>query len=303
MSLDRGHSVEFDDDEEVSLLELLFVLIDNFWLLLLAPVFAGALAVAHSYTVPLEYSARSVISTPSPTGSMSALAAISNQLGGRFLGLPSGLGSDGVRYSLYLDSDQIRKRVIDKFELQKHWSTKSLVQAQAQLKEAVKISDDPKKNAIIIEVTTNEAKLSSDIANYYVEALETSLNEQFLLTSRRTREVLEAQISEILQKPYKSTLVRDSLIQGLIQQSEQNRLNEQLRQQVTIIDPAVIPTFKSGPNRVKAGVISAFGCLVVVIIFVFVRHAVRTSQKLPKNQAIWDEIRRSLRRILPFVRG
>lgn len=298
MSERRKYELEFTDEDELDLLDLFSVLIDNLWLLLLAPTIAGGLAVLYSYSLPLEYSARTVISTPSPTGNISGLAAIANQIGGGFLGLPSGIGSDGARYSLYLDSDQVRQRVIDKLELQKVWASESNLKTQALLKESVKVSNDPKKNAIVIEATTNDAKLSSAIANYYVEALEVSLNEQYRSATRRTREVLEAQIAEILQKPYKSTMVRDSLIQGLITQSEQNRLNEQLRQQVAIIDPAVTPNFKSGPNRLKLGIIASLSCFLVAIIFVFIRHGVRKSQENPKNKDKWVGINNSFRRIL-----
>ena len=279
------------EDDEISLLDLMATIADNLWLLILAPIAAGLISLAYTtfYVTPV-FTAKTTVLPPSAS-SGGAAAAILGQLGGLGGLVGSGLSSAASKHMAYLESDLIADDVIAKFDLFKRYESEFQVRARESLRNNTAISEDKKTGLIVIEVTDQDPRLAAEMANYYVELLRSKLGEQALSQARERRELLESQIEEATNKRYQSPQVRSTVIESLIRQFEATRLEEQQTEPtITQLDLAVPPELKSGPERALIAVITSLATGFLLLLFVFVRQAM-------KNAGQDDESREKINRI------
>lgn len=283
------------DDDEPDLLDLLLVIVENLKLLILGPILVGLVALGYTYTMVPVYTARTTIIPPSAQAAGGA-AAILGQLGG--LGALGGLvgggaGMPGGKHMAYLNSDLLRDEIIRQFELQKRWGHQHISQSREVLSKSIAVLDDKKSGLISVEYTDSDPKFAADLVNAYVVALSRLLGEAAIVEARDRREFLERQISEAMKKSYQSAQVRDAVIQGLIQQAEASRLAEQQpNPNITQIDKAEPPVFRSGPKRTLTAVIAALSTGALLLVFVFLRYAIASSQSKPESAEKLKRIRR-----------
>lgn len=279
------------DDDEPDLLDLLLVIVENLKLLILGPVLVGLVALGYTYTMVPVFTARTTIVPPSqqPLGGASALLGQLGGLGGLIGG---GVSAQGGKHMAYLNSDLLRDEIIKQFDLQKRWGHQHISQSRNALS-GIEIKDDKKSGLISIEFTDPDPKFAADLVNAYVAGLSRLLGESAIVEARDRREFLERQISEAMKKSYQSPQVRDAVIQGLIQQAEASRLAEQQpNPNITQIDKAEPPVFRSGPKRTKTAVIAALSTAALLLVFVFVRYAITSAQTKPESAEKLKRIRR-----------
>ncbi len=282
------------DDDEISLLDLLVVISENIKLLIIGPLLAGCVALGYAFTIPPVFTAKTSIIPPTGQGGGGAAAAILGQLGG-LGGLVGGAMPNSGKHMAYLDSDVLRDEIIQKFDLQKRWKHKYATQTRQALKAAVVIKDDKKSGLVTIEFTDEDPKFAADVVNAYVAALSRLLGEAAIVDARERREFLEKQIVEATRKSYQSPQVRDAVIQGLIQQFETNRLAEQQpNPNITQVDVAKPPELKSGPKRALIAVITTLAAGFLLLLFVFIRQALRNSGQDPESADKLARIRSAL---------
>lgn len=280
------------DEEEIGLLDLFLVIAENIKLLVIVPILAGLVAIGYTYTQTPVFTARTTLIPPSSQASGgSGAAAILSQLGG--LGGLLG-GGTGSKHMAYLNSDLLRDQVIDRFDLQKRWNHKSKSQTRSALAGGLVIKEDKKAGLMILEYTDADPKFAAELLNGYVEVLGKVLGDVALIEARERREFLEKQIVEASRKTYQSPQVRDSMLQGLIQQAEASRFAErQPAPTMTQVDVATPPEFRSAPQRAKTAITTSSVTGVVLLLVLFLRHMVVSSAKTRESAEKLNRIRRS----------
>jgi len=290
------NSDSFGDEDEISLLDLLLVVSENIKLLVLGPIFTGVVALGYStFQMTPVFTAKTTVIPPSTQGSGSgAAAAILGQLGGLggLGGLVGGAIANQGKHIAYLDSDLLRDEIIQKFGLQKRWEHKFLTQTRSTLKAAVKIKDDKKTGLITLEFEDKDPKFAADLVNAYVAVLSRLLGEAAIEDARLRREFLERQITEATRKSYQSPQVRDAVIQGLVREFETTRLAEQQpNPNIVQVDVAKAPELKSGPKRALISVITSLATGFALLLFVFIRQAMRNAGQDPESAGKLARIR------------
>jgi uncharacterized protein involved in exopolysaccharide biosynthesis len=287
-----SHSQPGTDDDEISLLDLLATIFDNLWLLILAPIATGLISLVYTtfYLTPVFTSKTSVL--PPSQSSGGSVAAILGQFGGLMGG---GLSSGANKHMAYLQSDLIADSMIEKFDLFKRYESEFQVQARDALKSATKISEDKKTGLVVIEVTDEDPATAAAMANFYVELLRQKIGEEALNQARDRRKLLETQIEEATAKRYQSPQVRSAVIESLIRQFEATRLEEQQTEpNITQLDKAEPPELKSGPKRALIAVITSLATGFFLLLFVFVRQAMKNAGQNDESREKINRIRKRL---------
>jgi uncharacterized protein involved in exopolysaccharide biosynthesis len=282
------------EDDEISLLDLMVVVMDNLWLLILGPIFAGLIALGVAFQMTPVYTAKTTVIPPGqPSGG--GASAVLGQLGGLAALAGGALSPAAGKHMAYLDSDLIRDELIKRFDLQKRYETEFLSQTRAALKGATKITDDKKSGLVAIEFTDKDPVFAANVANAYVEILSRLLGEAALDDARLRRAFLEKQLAEAMRKSYQSPQVRDAMVLSLVQQTESARL-EEMRPNPNIVqvDVAQAPDLKSGPKRALIAVITSLATGFLLLLFVFVRQALANAGQDKESVEKINRIRRRL---------
>ena len=289
-----GEAPVIMDEDEISLLDLMVTIMDNLWLLILGPLAAGLLALGYAFTVTPVFTAKTTIIPPSQA-SGGAAAAIMGQLGA-LGGLAGGaLGVSVGKHMAYLNSDLLLDDVIKTFDLKKRYEHEYLTETRGALRDTLRIQDDKKTGLLTIEFTDIDPAFAAQVVNHTVKVLERLLGEAALEDARARRVFLEKQVEEALRKSYQSPQVRDAVIQGLIRQTETARLEEQQpNPNVVQVDVAAPPELKSGPRKALIAVITTLATGFLLLLFVFVRQALRNAGQDPESRGKINQIRRRL---------
>jgi uncharacterized protein involved in exopolysaccharide biosynthesis len=182
-------------DDEISLVELFFVIWKRKKLIISLFLIATIIALLYSLLSPKIYESKAVILLPSQNTSSSSLAALAQSL-------PISLGislptTPSANMVAILKSRTAAEYVFDKLNLENYFREKTKDDALEKLMKSIRITTNDKENTITISAEAKDPKLAADIANTYIEALEkinASLN---IYTAKRTREFLEKQIERV----------------------------------------------------------------------------------------------------------
>jgi uncharacterized protein involved in exopolysaccharide biosynthesis len=275
------------DEDEISLLDLALTVSENIRLLVLGPLAAGLVALGISFAITPTFTARTSI-VPPTGGQSSTAAAILDSLG-PLAGMAGGAAGLGLKdptgaIVAYLESDTLRDELIGKFNLRKRYEVDYQVQAREGLKSRVKVTSDKKNGLIAIEVDDADPKFAAELANAHVAALKDMMGRIALENARAQRKFLETQLEEAIRKPYQSPMIRETIIQGLIRQVEAARIDEARDGPViTQVDIAQPPELKSKPKKALIAVLTTLACGFALLLFVFVRQAMRNAQGDPES--------------------
>jgi capsule polysaccharide export protein KpsE/RkpR len=152
--------------------------------------------------IPNSYTSTAQLMPPDSqsASSMAMLAAMAAKAGpglatmaGDFLGVKS----SGALFIGVLRSETSQDRIIDRFNLQKVYSPfgkQLLVDTRKKLDENTTVSEDRKSGIISISVTDHSAQRASDIANAYVDQLNSLVAELSTSAAHRERVFLEGRL-------------------------------------------------------------------------------------------------------------
>lgn len=159
-----------NDDEEVSLLDLLIVLAKHKRLILGLPLGAAIVALIVTLLMPNTYTGVTRILPPQQ--SQSTAAAMLNQLGGLagIAGQSLGIKNPNDLYVGMLKSRTVADNLIDRFELRKLYDKTTLDDTRKELESNTKIASG-RDGIIVIEFEDKDPKRAATIANAYVEEL------------------------------------------------------------------------------------------------------------------------------------
>jgi uncharacterized protein involved in exopolysaccharide biosynthesis len=183
-------------EEGVTLLDLLTILARRKWLILSVPATVALISIVVSLLLPLSYTAKTSIMTPSSNESVAMQFAsqgsiVATNVGGAasFLGLKS----QNEMYVAVLRGRTIADALIERFRLKELYGTGTLVETRMGLENRTQITTG-RDNLIGIQVSDSDPRRAAELANAYVEELEKLLQSQGFTEAAQRRALFEKQV-------------------------------------------------------------------------------------------------------------
>ena len=191
-----NEAIQQEDNEEIDWFAILQVMADNLRLLVLAPLTAGLLALAYTYTQPHTYTAMTTFFPPQQQQSaatmmlqsMGALAGISG-------GSIGGAANPGEKYVTFLRSARISDFVIERLKLQERYKVENIEDARKKLADRLTITNR-KDGLIAVTVDETDPQFAATLANTMVAALGSALNNFAVTEAQQRRMFFERQLEE-----------------------------------------------------------------------------------------------------------
>ena len=189
-----NQNIENNEDDEISLLDLLQVVVDNLRLLVLGPLVAGLLALGFAFTIPPTFTATTKFMPPQQQ--QSSAAAMLSSLGalGGLAGAASGLKNPADQYVAFLKSRTVQDSLIDRFKLTERYEAKFKQDARTALGANAQIASG-KDGLITIDVSDKDPQFAAQLANAYVEELGKLLNRLAVTEAQQRRMFFEKQLT------------------------------------------------------------------------------------------------------------
>ena len=204
-SAENSMPMGIQDDDEISLLDLLQTIVDNLRLLVLGPLAVGITALGISFLIPPTYTAKTQFLPPQQQ--QSAAASMLASLGGLggLAGAIGGLKNPADQFIAYMRSVTLQDSLIDRFKLLDRYEAKTKTDARLALTGSVRVASG-KDGLMSVEVDDKDPKFAADLANAYVEELAKLLSKLATTEAQQRRLFFEKQL----------TLAKDKLIQSEI---------------------------------------------------------------------------------------
>ena len=181
------------DDDEISLLDLLQVVVDNLRLLVLGPLACGLTALGISFAIPPTFTAKTQFLPPQQQQSAAAsMLASLGSLGG-LAGAATGLKSPADQYIAFMKSVSVQDALIERFKLIEKYEAKLKTDARLALTGSVRIAAG-KDGLISIEVDNTDPKFAADLANAHVDELRKLLSRLAVTEAQQRRMFFEKQL-------------------------------------------------------------------------------------------------------------
>jgi len=184
-----------DQEDEISLLDLLLVLIRHKKLLWQIPGVFIVIALAYGFIVKPVFEAKTSILPPQQQ--QSSAAAMLSSLGGLAGGAGAALGIKNPNdlYVAMLQSRAVADRLIARFKLQAYFEAKTMTDTRKKLQDLTKIASG-KDGLISITVEDHSPKLAADLANAYVEELRRLSKTLAVTEAAQRRQFFEGQLQK-----------------------------------------------------------------------------------------------------------
>ena len=184
---------DMQDDDEISLLDLLQVVVDNLRLLVLGPLLCGLAAFGISFAIPPTYTAKTQFLPPQQQQSSAASMLASLGALGGLAGAATGLKSPADQYIAFMKSVTVQDALIERFKLVEKYGVKLKTDARLALTGSVRIASG-KDGLISVEVDDKDPKFASDLANAHVEELRNLLGRLAVTEAQQRRMFFEKQL-------------------------------------------------------------------------------------------------------------
>lgn len=183
-----------EDDDEISLLDLLQVVVENLRLLVLAPLAAGLVALGITFAMAPTFTATTKFMPPQQQqSSAAAMLASLGALGG-LAGAATGLKSPADQYVAFLKSRSVQDALIDRFQLTERYKSQFRQDARTALGANVQIASG-KDGLITIDVSDKDPAFAAELANAHVEELGKLLNRLAVTEAQQRRLFFEKQLA------------------------------------------------------------------------------------------------------------
>jgi tyrosine-protein kinase Etk/Wzc len=188
----QGSMGDMQDDDEISLLDLLQVIVDNLRLLVLGPLVCGLAALGYSLTIPPTYTAKTQFLPPQQQSSAASMLASLGALSG-LAGAATGLKSPADQYIAFMKSVSVQDALIVRFKLVEKYEAKLKTDARMALAGSVRIASG-KDGLISVEVDDKDPKFAADLANAHVDELRNLLAHLAVTEAQQRRMFFEKQL-------------------------------------------------------------------------------------------------------------
>jgi len=246
-------------EEEISVLELLLVVVRRRRLIVRLTVGLTLIAVAVSFLLPNKYTATTAILPPQQGGStgatlmaqLSGLGSVASLAGGAL-----GLKNPNDLQVALLKSQTVEDAMIDRFHLMDLYRAKRRSDARLKLEKRVEIENGAKDGLIRISVTDRDPRRAADLANGYVEEFKKFSSTLAVTEASQRRLFFEQQLSQAKDNlaSAEEDLKRTEQKTGVLQLDSQDRaLIEsvaQLRAQIAAKEVQIraMQSFAAGEN-------------------------------------------------------
>ncbi len=183
------------DDDEISLLDLLQVIVDNLRLLVLGPLACGLAALGISFAIPPTFTAKTQFLPPQQQQSAAASMLASLGALGGLAGAATGLKNPADQYVAFLKSVSVQDALIDRFKLKEKYEAKLKTDARLALTSNLRIASG-KDGLISVEVDDEDPKFAADLANAHVEELRKLLSRLAVTEAQQRRMFFEKQLEQ-----------------------------------------------------------------------------------------------------------
>jgi tyrosine-protein kinase Etk/Wzc len=193
------------DDDEISLLDLLQTIVDNLRLLVLGPLAAGVTALSISFLIPPTYTAKTQFLPPQQQQSAAAsMLASLGSLGG-LAGAVTGIKNPADQYLTYMKSVTLQDALIERFKLLERYEAKTKTDARISLSGRVRAVSG-KEGLISVEVDDKVPQFAAELANAHVEELGKLLGNLATTEAQQRRLFFEKQLMLAKDKLIKSEI-------------------------------------------------------------------------------------------------
>jgi tyrosine-protein kinase Etk/Wzc len=204
-SAENNMPMGMQDDDEISLLDLIQTIVDNLRLLVLGPLAVGITALVISFFIPPTYTAKTKFLPPQQQQSAAAsMLASLGSLGG-LAGVVGGIKSPSDQFIAYMKSVTLQDILIERFKLMERYGAQTKTDARAALSGSVRLASG-KDGLMSVEVDDKEPKFAAELANAHVEELVRLLSNFATSEAQQRRLFFEKQL----------TIAKDKLIQSEI---------------------------------------------------------------------------------------
>jgi uncharacterized protein involved in exopolysaccharide biosynthesis len=182
-------------EDEISLLDLLQVIVDNLRLLVLGPLAVGVITLGITFLIPPTYTAKTQFLPPQQQqSSASALLQSLGAMGG-LASAATGLKNPADQFIGFLKSTSIQDGLVERFKLQDRYDKKFKVDTRKELEANTKIAAG-KDGIISIEFDDHDPQFAADVANGYVQELRKLMGRLALSEAQLRRAFFEGKLKE-----------------------------------------------------------------------------------------------------------
>ena len=204
-SAENNMPMGMQDDDEISLLDLLQTVVDNLRLLVLGPLAVGFTALGISFLIPPTYTAKTQFLPPQQQQSAAAgMLASLGSLGG-LAGAVGGIKNPADQYLAYMKSVTLQDSLIDRFKLLERYEAKTKTDARLVLTVSVRAASG-KDGLISVEVEDKDPKFAAELANAYADELGKLLGKLATTEAQQRRLFFEKQLNQAKDKLIQSEI-------------------------------------------------------------------------------------------------
>jgi len=186
----------YDDEDEISLLDLATTLGEEKKLIFGLPFVAGIVAIVVSLLLTPIFTAKTTLLPPQSGGGGGAAAALA-QLGGLagLAGISAG-GTTADTVISMLKSRSAKDEIIDRFQLTERYEAEMRQDVYLELDKRVRVSSDKKSGLITIEVDDEDPAFAANMANAYYEVLRDLMTRVAVTEAQQRRVFFEEQFAK-----------------------------------------------------------------------------------------------------------
>jgi uncharacterized protein involved in exopolysaccharide biosynthesis len=200
---------DMQNDDEISLLDLLQVIVDNLRLLVLGPLVCGLAALGISSAITPTFTAKTQFLLPQQQQSAAASMLASLGALGGLAGAATGIKSPADQYIAFMKSVSLQDVLIERFQLTEKYEAKLKADARLALTDSVRIASG-KDGLISVEVDDKDPKFAAALANAHVEELRNLLGRLAVTEAQQRRMFFEKQLQITKEKLSKADVALKS---------------------------------------------------------------------------------------------
>jgi uncharacterized protein involved in exopolysaccharide biosynthesis len=186
-------SLSVTEDDEISLLDLLQVIVDNLRLLVLGPIICGLIALGITFTLKPTYTAKTQFLPPQQQQSSAASLLASLGAIGGITSTVTGIKSPADQYIAFMKSVSVQDAIIERFKLKDKFGVYQKADARIALTDRVRIASG-KDGLISVEADDKDPKFAAELANAYVDELRILLRRLAVTEAQQRRLFFEKQL-------------------------------------------------------------------------------------------------------------
>ncbi len=270
----------FPEDDEISLLDLLQTIVDNLRLLIIGPLVAGLLAYGVALVIPKTYESTAILKSEQNLAGQMLTASVLDPIAAK-LGYTPKMEADDAR-------DKLKKEIKASYNAKDKLVTLTVQATSPQAAQA--LANDVLAQVYAQTQPRDSAKQSLQKQLTQLQTREKELNQSAKILERRLEQATGNGVSEVAQG-YAQLI-------GVIEKTQENQIKvEKVLKGIDssdLIQSPTLPTKKVAPKRSLVAILSALTAGFALLLFVFIRQALRnacqneeSAQKINALQASW----------------